>query len=118
MNQVDAYIANREAPVAATLSALRELILRCSPAISESIKYGLPFFTYHRPLCYLNPTRSGINLGFTRGAELSNGKGVLAGKGKLVRHIHIPCGDTIPERLIRETLYESMMLNDPAEGRK
>ena len=112
MNETEAYIAECDPSTAGLMSAARELILRCSPAITESIKYGIPFYTYRRSLCYLNPTKGGVNIGFARGAELSNANGILTGIGKQVRHIYLAHGKEIPERSILETLYEAMMIEE------
>lgn len=41
---VDAYIDGLPGPVAARVSALRDTIYKAAPAVTETIKYGMPAF--------------------------------------------------------------------------
>lgn len=97
------------------MTFLRHLILDVAPAVDEKISYGVPFFSYHGPLCYLNPVPGAVDLGFVRGAELSNEQGILQGKGrKRVSSIRLHSLAEAEEHAvaIRQILNEATILNN------
>lgn len=91
--------------------AVRHIIKRVLPNVSESIKWDLPFYTYQGNLCYINIRKGNLELGFYRGVHLSNSNGLLQGDGKLVRHIILHPSEDIPVEGIIETLLEAAKLN-------
>lgn len=54
MEKMDHFYLDREEPIKSCLLALREIILRQSPEISATWKYGMPFFCFRgKMFCYL-----------------------------------------------------------------
>jgi hypothetical protein len=54
LNPLDSYYFQKEEPVKSCLQFLREFILAQDPAITEALKYGMPFFCYDgKMFCYL-----------------------------------------------------------------
>ena len=54
MKPLDRFLQAQEEPNRSCFLALREVILACNEAVSETIKYGMPCFCYKdKPLCYL-----------------------------------------------------------------
>lgn len=52
--ELDNYFLSKPEPVKSYLQALRSLILQFHPGISESWKYGMPFYIYRKKMfCYL-----------------------------------------------------------------
>lgn len=52
--QLHTFYFEKEEPIKGCLWALRSIILSYSPQISESMKYGMPLFTYKgKMFCYL-----------------------------------------------------------------
>ena len=49
---------------------LRHIILSSAPGIREKISYGIPFFYLSKNLCYFNPKKGGLDVGFIRGHEI------------------------------------------------
>ena len=86
---VTAFINQQPPKLRNILSALRTTILQSGLSIEESIKYGLPFYSYYGQLCFLNPRDEIVLLGLCKGAALSNTQGLLEGDGKEVRHVRI-----------------------------
>jgi hypothetical protein len=68
-------------------SALREIVLRAAPGLSETIKWGYPCYTGSGNVCSITPYRDHVNLAFFRGAELEDPGGLLEGTGKGMRHV-------------------------------
>ncbi|MFT6036319.1 MAG: hypothetical protein ACI9XJ_001897, partial [Marivirga sp.] len=55
MKATDAYYENKDAPLQACLLSLREIILNTSPHFTETIKWGMPCFSYKKQICcFLN----------------------------------------------------------------
>jgi hypothetical protein len=77
--------------------ALRELVLEEAPEAIESLVDGyavsIGFSFTGKPLkdgfCHVVAYSTHVNLGFNRGALLADPNRVLAGNGKLIRHITI-----------------------------
>lgn len=77
------------------------MLLDLLPQVETAVKWKVPFYTYHAPLCYLNPIQHHFYFGFVRGAELSNEQGRLTGQDrKLVRLLHI---QTLEELFMEST---------------
>jgi hypothetical protein len=51
--RVDAYIENSAAFARPILRHWRELVHQACPAVVETTKWGMPFFTHHGILCYM-----------------------------------------------------------------
>ena len=53
MRNIDSFYLGLNEPVKSCLEALRTIILKHDSQISESMKYGMPFFSIHKKmLCY------------------------------------------------------------------
>lgn len=97
------------------MNFLRHLILDIAPNVEEKISYRIPYFSYHGPLCYLNPQFNGVDLGLTRGVELSNKQGLLQQKGrKQVSTIRFHSLAEAEEHAqsVRQILNEAIILNE------
>jgi hypothetical protein len=54
LKPTDNYFLQQEEPVKECLLAMRELLLKYDPHITEAWKYGMPFYCYRgRMFCYL-----------------------------------------------------------------
>ena len=74
MRSPDAFYAGLKEPVRSCLEALRIIILNYDPAITESIKYGMPFFSYNKKmLCYfwVDKKNKMPYIGFKNGVSLN-----------------------------------------------
>jgi len=115
MPTVDDFIAAQPADSQLRLRSLRKLILGTAPHVGETLKYGLPFYTYHGLLCYLNPKGDYVDFGFCRGVELSDEAGLLYGDNKKVRKVKIPHLTGPLAESLRQLVQEALLVN---EGRK
>ena len=102
MNSVDIYIKGFPADVQEILNKIREIIHRCSPAVTEDFAYGMPAYkTNGKPLVYYAAFNKHIGFyatptGHSRFAiELSKYK---QGKGS----VQFPLNQPIPYDLIEK----------------
>jgi len=71
MNPVENFIDNtKDETLRETMEILRHFILSTDDRFQEKISYGIPFFYMNRNICYLNPTRRGLDLGFVKGYRI------------------------------------------------
>ncbi len=114
MNAVQGYIADQRNTQKEIMSVLRTWILDLGPHAQEKISYKIPFFYFYGPMCYLNPTPDGVDLGFVQGKSLSNEQGLLQMKQrKTVATIrfHSLAEVEAREAQIRQILNEATILN-------
>ena len=115
---VTAFINQQPTAFKNILSALRIIILQAGPGIEETVKQGIPFYSHHGRLCFLNLRHGGVELGFCKGAFLSNDQGLLVGDGKEVRHVRIKSLADIDQAALQALLQEAMLFNEVAKKRK
>lgn len=68
--RVDAYIdksANFAKPI---LNHIRQIVHQASPLITETIKWGMPFFDYKGPVCQMAAFKQHCAFGFWRASRL------------------------------------------------
>ena len=121
MNAVESYIQDLAKEQRSLFHAVRELIFDAGPAVTEKISYRIPFFYSFGPLCYLNPYKEGVDLGFHRGMELSDAQGLLETRDRsVVRSIAIlHWNDFLQKRnAIREVIQEALLLNEMRKAEK
>ncbi|SOC06007.1 hypothetical protein SAMN05880501_104157 [Ureibacillus xyleni] len=88
---VDQYIDKLPEEIQQITVELRKIILDSSPHLKEEFKWSMPNYSYNGLVCYLQPAKNHVNLGFHRGNELKNKEWghFLHGTGKSMRHIQI-----------------------------
>jgi hypothetical protein len=91
----DELLANYPEPVQATAHAARALVKSAFPRIEESVDVSAKLLGYgYGPgykgaLCTLILSKTGVKLGIVRGAELPDPKKLMAGEGKVHRHVQL-----------------------------
>ena len=72
------------------IGALQRVVKRVAPQLSTGVKWGQGcFLAQDVPKLYIHAEDDHVQFGFYRGSSLSNANGLLAGKGKYVRHVKI-----------------------------
>jgi hypothetical protein len=92
--------------------ALRDIVLEEAPKAIESLVDGyavsIGFSFTGKPLkdgfCHVVTYADHVNLGFNRGALLSDPNGMLAGTGKVIRHLTFRNHDELEHPVIRRFL--------------
>src|SRR4051794_11277740 len=86
---VDRLIEGMAPPHQEIARALRAIIRRAAPGLSEAIKWGNPCYAGGGNVCAIIPYRDHVNLAFFRGAEIDDPEGLLEGTGKGMRHLPV-----------------------------
>ncbi len=87
---------------------LRCLIHDASPDVKETISYGILAFKKNRIIAVLNPTKNGITLAFSRGAEFDDKYGFLQGVGKVSKNLRFKSADEISEEAVRYYIQQAL----------
>ncbi|HUQ53646.1 MAG TPA: DUF1801 domain-containing protein [Gammaproteobacteria bacterium] len=92
---IDELLAGYPEPVRETAAAARELLQTALPNIKESVDESAKLIGfsygpgYKGLLCTLIMSKTGVKLGLFRGAELPDPKKLMAGEGKVHRHVQL-----------------------------
>jgi len=112
MNEVEAYIAEREGEQRLVLDYLYQLLVS-EPGVTAKIRYKIPFFYRRSWVCYTNPREGGIELAFLNGHLLSNVQGLLQARGrKMVKGVVFHRLADIPEAALLEVIQEAFLLDE------
>ncbi|WP_203336741.1 DUF1801 domain-containing protein [Nocardioides limicola] len=86
----DAYAAAQPAHARPLIDRLRVLVAEVAPELTESVKWGNGcWLDVDRPVAYVHTEADHVQFGFFGGAHLDDPDGLLAGKGKHVRHVRV-----------------------------
>jgi hypothetical protein len=102
-NGVNDYIDKQKSPQKEICLALRKIIQKTYPGISEEMKWGVP--VYDGGKFYIGAVKFGVNLGFSMQGLTEEQMNRFNGKGVLMRHIKIMSEDKINEKEITELLH-------------
>jgi hypothetical protein len=110
------YLAAYDPHLSDLTLALREIVLDEAPDAIESIvksyAVAIGFSFTGKPMkdgfCHIVTYSSHVNLGFNRGASLSDPKKLLAGKGKSIRHITIRDHNELDSPSVRRFLQAAI----------
>ncbi len=91
------------------ISALRKLVKKAAPSLTESVKWGNGVWLGEEwPVAFLHAKDDHLQFGFFGGSGLSDPKGLLQGSGKYVKHIKVYTMKDINEaaftRLLRQAV--------------
>src|SRR5215471_5096344 len=86
----DAYLADQKPKNQTIIRALRKLVKRVEPDLTETVKWGNGCWVGKKgPVAYVYSDDGFVQFGFFRGAALTDRLGLLEGKGQYVRHIKV-----------------------------
>ena len=107
---VDEFVATRVLPeYRPVVTMLRELLREMAPDAEELMYYGLPMYRRgNMVFAWISPSKTGINLGFQAGATFEDTYGLLGGKGKWARNIHIASVDAVPRDVLRYYIRQAL----------
>jgi hypothetical protein len=119
---VDGYIASLKGWQAEAVSTLRKIIRDAAPKAAESIKWGQPVYEEGGPLCYVKAFKDYVALGFWRGTEVADPKGILGGSGDRMRHVKLyglkDINKNVFQSMVRSAVKLNRFLGDPTKRRK
>lgn len=89
-SSVDAFITARVLPEYRDIVAmLRATMRKQAPRSEEVLTYGILGFKQHRIFAVISPTKKGITLAFSRGAQFEDKYGLLEGVGTVSKNIRL-----------------------------
>jgi hypothetical protein len=110
----EAYLEEFPSTLAEVGARVRAIVLDSLPGVVERVYPGWNLIGYRIPVgaetrycCYLNLTKSDVELGFEHGRLLSDPDGVLTGSGTQVRKIVFHKVSDIRPRVVRRLLAEA-----------
>lgn len=87
---VDEFVATKVVPeFRPVVAAIRNVIKESAPDAHEVISYGIPMYGLKKPLAWINPSKTGITLGFRQGASFADRYGLLRGTAKHAKHVRM-----------------------------
>lgn len=108
---VDAYIASLSKDKAKIVSELRAVVRQAAPKATESIKWAQPVYESDGPMIWIKAFTNNVNIGFWRGAEMSDPKGLLEGDGNRMRHVKIADVKDINKKALTDFVKQAVKLN-------
>jgi hypothetical protein len=128
-DQLLAYLAEYDLRVGELALALREVVLNEAPGANETVLRGYVVSTAYsftgkwtEGFCHIAVYPGHVNLGFNRGAELADPKGLLIGSGKIIRHLKIAEPKDLKKphlrRFIRAAIKHSKVDDKPGYRKK
>lgn len=119
MNPAEAYIMRQPEPFRSLLIHIQFLIEREVPTAKLLYKYNIPFFYIEGklPFVYLNFSKTYVDVGFTRGAHLTQHLDHLIGKNrKHMKSLRYFSMDDLDEVVFTEVLLEAFVLRNKKVG--
>jgi hypothetical protein len=114
---VDDFVRTKVVPEYRDIvTEIRKLIKQYAPGATEAISYGIPAFKGNRIMAVISPTKKGITLAFSRGAQFKDRYGLLEGVGKVSKNVRIRHLKEIKKSALRYYIKQAVAL-DEAEGR-
>ncbi len=109
--RVDAYIAKQRDFAKPILSYLRGVVHQGCPQVTESIKWGAPFFDYKGTLCMFAGFKEHVGFGFWKGSLIDTGENVnLEAAGSFGRITSV--ADLPPKKKLLGYIKQAMQLNE------
>jgi hypothetical protein len=107
----DDYLKDQNPKNQAIIHALRRLVKRVTPALSEAVKWGNGcWVSGNNPVAYVYCAADHVQFGFFNGSSLKDPRGLLQGQGKFVRHTKVRDPSTIDERAFVALLRQAARL--------
>src|SRR5690349_9158904 len=109
-DKIDDFLSQYDEKVFSHALKLRVILLQTLPDILEQLDvparmvaycYGQKYFEM---ICTLIPSKKGLKLGFYKGNELPDPKGLLQGAGKISRYVEIKTDEDVDSPAVRKLI--------------
>ncbi len=111
-NEVDTFVQTKLDPRYGDIVArLRSLFAAEAPAATECLTYGSPAWRGTRILAVISQSKTHLTFAFERGAEFTDGHGLLDGVGKKTRHVKLRPGHELDEVALRDYIRQAVRLD-------
>jgi uncharacterized protein YdhG (YjbR/CyaY superfamily) len=112
INAVDTYFLNLQEPDKSCMLFLRTWILKQHPQITESLKYGMPFYSFNKKMfCYLwkSKTHPFPYIGFVNG-NLLHHEDLIQEKRARIKILLLNPNKDIPIKKLKSIFSEAIKL--------
>ncbi len=93
--------------------ALRDLMRRCAPNVTEAVSYDMPVWNGSKHiLAYINPNKNGITFSFVQGVLFEDKFGLLRGSAKWARFVRIKALKDINEEALCDYIRQALEHDD------
>ena len=104
----DDYLKDQNTKNQAIIRALRQLVKRVAPGLSEAVKWGNGcWVSSNGPVAYVYSAPDHVQFGFFNGSSLKDPRRLLEGQGKYVRHTKVRNSSEIDERAFAALLKQA-----------
>lgn len=112
--RVDQYIEKARPFARPVLTHLRGLIHKACPQVSETIKWGMPYFEYHGLLCHIAAFNHHCAFGFWKAALMKDAEMLIANNGKAMGHSGkiTSLTDLPSDSVMLERIHDAVRLNE------
>jgi uncharacterized protein YdeI (YjbR/CyaY-like superfamily) len=116
-SRTDEYIARAQPFARPILQHLRELVHKACPEVTETIKWGAPFFEYKGFMCMMAGFKNHASFGFWKGKLMSDPNGIMdKGEGDKTAMGHFRALKTLEDlpanKILIAYIKEAMRLNE------
>lgn len=112
--RIDNYIQKSEPFAQPILMHLRKLVHKACPDVTETIKWGMPYFEYKGMLCNMAAFKHHCAFGFWKAALMKDAAMLIENNGKAMGHAgKITSLKELPQdRVMIERIHEAIRLNE------
>ncbi len=108
---VDEFVERRVLPEYRDIvTAIRKLMREEAPEAKEIISYGIPAYRIRLIIAVISPTKNGITLAFSRGAEFEDKYGLLEGEGRKSKNVRMSEVDDVNEEALRYYIRQAVAI--------
>jgi hypothetical protein len=104
-----------------TVMELDAIVRKAAPKASATIKWAQPVYELGGPIAFIKAAKAHVTIGFWRGTELKDPKGLLEGAGSKMAHVKIKEATGVPRTQVAAWVKEAVALNltkgDPSKRR-
>lgn len=120
--RIDAYIAKAAPFAKPILEHIRKIVHETSPLLTETIKWGMPFFEYKGPVCMMAAFKQHCAFGFWKASRLNDpnhllnpGEDTAAGSfGRVYAISDLPGNDALRDFILQTIEINNSEKNAPA----
>jgi hypothetical protein len=109
---VEDYVAKQGKWQRDVIARLREILREGAPGATEEIKRGHPVYDWNDPFAHIAAFPDAVNLGFWRGAAMTDPKGLLSGASDRMKHVKITRAAQVQRAAFVALVREAVRLND------
>ena len=107
---VEAWLRQRDGQLGTIARQWFDVLRDCGDEVRELLHDGHPTACVNdAAFAYVDAFKAHVNVGFYRGAELTDPTGLLLGNGKLMRHVKIRPGDGVDATALTDLVHTAYL---------